>query len=131
MRRRDFITLLGGAAAWPMVARAQQAERIRRLGMVTGIVDEGGTRGRYAAFFAELARLGWVEGRNLRIDYRWGAGSASNIRQNAAEIVALAPDVIVATGGATLGFLSETCDAQSRVRSASRIWASGFNLACA
>ena len=67
MIRREFITLLGGAAAaWPLAARAQQDARIRRLGMVTGITDEAGTRARYAAFFAELARLGWMEGRNLR-----------------------------------------------------------------
>ena len=108
MKRRKFITLLGGAAAWPLAARAQQDARIRRLGMVTGITDEAGTRARYAAFFAELARLGWMEGRNLRIDYRWGEGSANKIRENAAELAALAPDVIVATGGATLGFLLES-----------------------
>jgi putative ABC transport system substrate-binding protein len=108
MKRRKFITLLGGAAAWPLAARAQQDARIRRLGMVTGITDEAGTRARYAAFFAELARLGWMEGRNLRIDYRWGEGSANKIRENAAELAALAPDVIVATGGATLGALLES-----------------------
>ena len=109
MRRREFITLLGGAAgAWPHAARAQQAERMRRIGMVSGIMDEAGTRARYTAFFNELARLGWMEGQNLRVDYRWGEGSASKIRENAVELAALAPDVIVATGGATLGFLLES-----------------------
>jgi len=108
VKRRAFITLIGGAAVWPLSARAQQDARIRRLGMVTGIMDEAGTRARYAAFFAELAQLGWMEGRNLRIDYRWGEGSASKIRENAAELAALAPDVIVATGGATLGALLES-----------------------
>src|ERR1044072_3360975 len=103
MNRRAFMASLGGAAAWPMVARAQPGERIRRLAMATGIMDEAGTRARYTAFFSELARLGWMEGRNLRIEYRWGEGSASNMRKNAAELTELAPDVILATGGATLG----------------------------
>jgi putative tryptophan/tyrosine transport system substrate-binding protein len=107
VRRRAFIALLGGAAVWPAVARAQQEARLRRLSMVTGIMDEAGTRARYAAFFTELAELGWMEGRNLRVDYRWGEGSASKIRENAAELQALAPDVIVATGGATLAVLLE------------------------
>jgi len=107
MNRRAFMASLGGAAAWPMVARAQPGERIRRLAMVTGIMDEAGTRARCTAFFSELARLGWMEGRNLRIEYRWGEGSASNRRKNAAELTELAPDVILATGGATLGFLLE------------------------
>jgi putative tryptophan/tyrosine transport system substrate-binding protein len=106
--RRAFIAALGSAAVWPPVARAQQGERIRRLAMVTGIMDEAGTRARYTAFFTELARLGRMVGRNLRIEYRWGEGGASNMRKNAAELTALAPDVIVATGGATLEFLLET-----------------------
>jgi putative tryptophan/tyrosine transport system substrate-binding protein len=111
LTRRNVITLIGAAAgasvARPLAARAQQDGRIRRIAMATGISDEAGTRARYTAFFAELARLGWVDGRNLRIDYRWGDGNASNIRKNAAELAALAPDVIVATGGATLGLLLE------------------------
>jgi putative ABC transport system substrate-binding protein len=106
--RRAFIAALGSAAVRPPVARAQQGERIRRLAMVTGIMDEAGTRARYTAFFTELARLGRMVGRNLRIEYRWGEGGASNMRKNAAELTALAPDVIVATGGATLEFLLET-----------------------
>jgi putative ABC transport system substrate-binding protein len=108
MRRRDFLAVLSGtAASWPLIARGQQYGRVRRLGMATGIVDDAGTRARYTAFFAELARLGWTEGRNLQIDYRWGEGSDSNMRKNAAELAALAPDVIVVTGGATLGSLLE------------------------
>jgi putative tryptophan/tyrosine transport system substrate-binding protein len=109
VKRREFITLLGGAAAaWPLAGRAQQDGRMRRLGMISGIMDDAGTRARYTAFLAELARLGWIEGRSLQIHYRWGEGSASKIRENAVELTALAPDVIVATGGATLSLLLES-----------------------
>jgi putative ABC transport system substrate-binding protein len=107
MIRREFMSMLVGAVASPLAAYAQQDGRIRHLAMVTGIADEAGTRARYTAFFAELARLGWNDGRNLRVDYRWGEGSASTIRKNAAELAALAPDVIVATGGASLESLLE------------------------
>jgi putative tryptophan/tyrosine transport system substrate-binding protein len=102
MIRREFMSMLIGAVASPLTAYAQQAGRTRHLAMVSGISDDAGTRARYVAFFAELARLGWNDGRNLRVDYRWGKGSASTIRRNAEELAALAPDVIVATGGASL-----------------------------
>ena len=96
MRRREFITLLGGAAAaWPLYARAQQAERVRRLGvlMPTGERDPE-TQLRVGALREGLQKLGWVEGRNLRVEYRWGGGSQERTRTYAAELVALKPDVI-------------------------------------
>ena len=100
MKRREFITLLGGAAAtWPLAARAQQGERVRRIGVLSGAAkDNPDLQARLAAFQQVLQQLGWTDGRNVRIDYRWGAGSADNIRKYAAELVALAPDVILATG---------------------------------
>jgi putative tryptophan/tyrosine transport system substrate-binding protein len=99
VKRREFITLLGGAAAWPLAASA------RRLGMLTGIADDAAMHARYAAFRQVLSQLGWTEGRNLQIEYRWGGGSADSIRKNAAELAALAPDVILATGGASADVL--------------------------
>jgi phosphodiesterase/alkaline phosphatase D-like protein len=104
MRRREFITLLGGAAAWPLAARAQQSEHMRRIGALAGGVAAGDpeTVARSAAFLQGLAQLGWTEGRNVRIDYRWGLGNADNIRKYAAELAALAPDVILASGTSTM-----------------------------
>ena len=104
MQRREFITLLGGAAAmWPLAARAQQGERVRRIVALTGIADEAGSQPRYEAFRQTLAELGWTDGRNVRIDYRWGEGKLDIMRRHAAELAALAPDVILISGGATLG----------------------------
>ena len=102
LKRRDFITLLGGAAAaWPLAARAQQGERVRRIGVLTGsAADDPDAQTRVAALRQGLQRLGWIEGRNLRIDARWGAGDAAAIRKAATELAALAPDVIVAGGSA-------------------------------
>jgi hypothetical protein len=104
VRRRAFITLLGGAAAtWPLAARAQQAERVRRIGILTNLAeDDPEERARNAAFLQALQQLGWSEGRNLRIERRSGAGDAERIRRNAVELVALTPDVIVAAGSASL-----------------------------
>jgi putative ABC transport system substrate-binding protein len=101
MRRREFITLVGGAAvAWPLVARAQRADRVRRIGVLHGATaaDTPGIQPRLAAFQQGLQQLGWTDGRNLQIDYRWGAGKADNLRKHAAELAALAPDVILAAG---------------------------------
>jgi putative tryptophan/tyrosine transport system substrate-binding protein len=99
MRRREFITLLGGAAAWPLAARAQQPERTRRIGVLMNLPsDDPEGMARLAAFLQGLQELGWVVGRNVRIDYRWGTGDADRIRGYAAELVALAPDVILASG---------------------------------
>jgi putative ABC transport system substrate-binding protein len=110
MRRREFITLLGGAAAWPLAARAQQGERMRRIGALTPLAaDDPQSQGRMTAFVQGLQQLGWTDGRNVRIDTRWSAADADRIRRNAAELVALAPDVILATGASTLApLLQET-----------------------
>ena len=96
MKRRDFITLLGGAAAvWPLAARAQQPERVRRVGvLMSGGERDPETQLRMGAFREGLQKLGWAEGRNLHIDYRWGGGSIERTRNYAAELVALKPDVI-------------------------------------
>jgi putative ABC transport system substrate-binding protein len=102
MKRREFITLLG-AAAWPLAARAQQGERMRRIGvLMPAAADDLDGQARIAAFQQGLQQLGWTDGRNMRIDTRWSAGDADEIRKYAAELAALAPDVILATGSATL-----------------------------
>jgi putative tryptophan/tyrosine transport system substrate-binding protein len=104
VRRREFIGLLGGTAAWPLIARAQQAERMRRIGvLMPGTADDAEYQARVGAFLQALALLGWTIGRNVRIDARWGAGNADDIRKYAAELVALAPDVILTTGDSTVG----------------------------
>jgi len=104
MRRREFITLLGGAAAsWPLAARAQQPERMRRIGVLTNLVaDDPEAQARVGAFLQGLQELGWAVGRNMRIEYRWGAGDADRTRGYAAELVALAPDVILTSGASAL-----------------------------
>ena len=108
MRRREFITLLGGAAAWPLAVRAQQSERMRRIGVLNPIpADHQEAPARTAAFQQGLQQLGWTVGLNVRIDYRWSGGDAGNIRKHAWELVALAPDVILASGVAALGPLLE------------------------
>jgi putative ABC transport system substrate-binding protein len=99
MRRRDcIIALSGAAAAWPLVARAQQPERMRRIGSLTSL-DETDAQAQvwYAAFRTRLQELGWVIGRNLQIDYRWGAGDMDRIRTDAAELVAMKPDALLAS----------------------------------
>ena len=102
MKRRAFITLLGGAAVWPLAAHAQRGERMRRISALTGIADEVGTQARFDAFREALTRLGWIEGQNVRIDYRWGEGRPDVIRKHAAELAGQAPDVILVSGGASL-----------------------------
>jgi len=97
VKRRAFITLLGGAAAWPLAARAQQGERMRRVGLLS--VGAGDTAAQPSAFREALAKLGWVEGRNLHIELRFGGDSDVDIRRYAADLVKLAPDVIVTRGG--------------------------------
>jgi putative tryptophan/tyrosine transport system substrate-binding protein len=105
MRRRDFITLLGGAAiTWPLAARAQQGERIRRIGiLLPAAADDAGFQAPFGAFLQALALLGWTIGRNVRIDTRWATANAAEIRRHAADLVALAPDVILASGTSTVG----------------------------
>src|SRR5262245_16421943 len=103
-RRREFISLLGGAAAaWPLAARAQQPERMRRVGvLMPGAADDPEFQARMTAFVQGLAQLGWIDGRNVRIDTRWGVADADRIRKYAAELLALAPDVILANSSAAL-----------------------------
>ena len=110
MQRREFITLLGGAtAAWPLAARAQQPERVRRIGVLSGLaVNDPESKPRTAAFIEGLQQLGWTVGRNVQIEYRWGAGNADNIRKYATELAALAPDVILVTGNAVQQLLQAT-----------------------
>ncbi len=103
--RREFITLLGGAAvAWPLAARAQQGGPMRRIGVLMNLAsDDAIGQGRIAAFLQGLQQLGWTDGRNVRIETRWGASDADRIRKYAAELVAFAPDVILTAGTPTLG----------------------------
>ena len=108
MKRRAFITLLGGAAAWPLGARAQQRERVRRIGiLLPAAADDPVFQARLAAFYQGLALLGWSIGRNVRIDTRWATTNAAEIRRHATELAALAPDVILATGDSTMPPLLE------------------------
>ena len=104
MRRREFIALLGGAAARPLAARAQQAERMRRVGvLMAATADDPDFRSRFAALTQGLQQAGWFDGRNVRIDTRWATTKSEDIRRHAAELAAAAPDVIVAgTGTATV-----------------------------
>src|SRR4051794_4408268 len=101
MRRRDFCELLGGAAAfWPLAALAQQPERLRRIGILYGIgSDDVDAQARHAAFVQALQKLGWDDGRNIRLDIRWGEGNADRLDKHAAELASLAPEVILVTGG--------------------------------
>src|SRR4051812_34579396 len=110
MRRREFITLLGSAAAWPLAARAQQpGERMRRIGvLVNTTADDPEGQARIAAFHQALQEWGWTLGRNTRIDVRWGAIDADSSRRYATELVALAPEVILVSAAAGLGALKQT-----------------------
>jgi putative tryptophan/tyrosine transport system substrate-binding protein len=107
MNRRRFITLLGGAAAaWPLAARAQQGERTRRIGVImSNAPDDPEGQARVVTFLQGLQQSGWTDGRNVRIDYRWAAGDADRFHRYAAELVAISPDVILATGSAAVAQL--------------------------
>jgi putative tryptophan/tyrosine transport system substrate-binding protein len=106
VRRRRFITLLGGAAAWPLAARAQQPSGMRRVGVLMALyADDPAGQARIGAFQEGLQQLGWIVGRNVRIDTRWGANDPDRSRRNAVELVALAPDVILAGGSVNMGSL--------------------------
>ena len=108
MRRRVFIGLLGGAAVWPLAVRAQQRDRVCRIAvMMTNAEDDPEGSSRAAAFRQGLAELGWSEGQNLRIDWHWSAGDLGRIRATAAEVAALAPDLVVANGSANLSALKQ------------------------
>src|SRR5215469_12696956 len=104
MRRREFITLLGGTAIWPLVALAQQSERVRRIGVLLPFdKDNSEGQARIAAFLQELQKLGWTEGRNLQIDYRWGG----DLRKAATELVTMSPDVILVSSTPGLAALQQ------------------------
>ena len=110
LRRRDFIAGLGGAAAWPLAAGAQQGNRVRRIGVLMAF-DENDPAGklRVSAFTQALASLGWTDGRNVRIDFRWGGGDINRINALAQELVGLQPDTILATAiAATAAVQRET-----------------------
>ena len=108
MRRREFIAGIGGATAWPVVGRAQPAERMRRIGILGGaIVGDTNLHALLAVFRQRLQELGWTEGSNLRFDDRWAGGDRALIRKQAAELVALKPDVILAIGSGAVGPLQQ------------------------
>jgi putative tryptophan/tyrosine transport system substrate-binding protein len=108
MKRREFIALVGGAVAWPLAARAQQAERVRRIGI---LIPASSTDMKFQiqvqAFEQELKKFGWLIGQNVQIETRWGTDNLNEIRKNVAELVALKPDVILAHGGSTVGPLQQ------------------------
>jgi putative ABC transport system substrate-binding protein len=109
MLRREFITLLGGAtASWPLAARAQQPEPMRRVGLLMQTTEtDAESKIQVAEFLRELRELGWVVGRNVKIDTRWAGGNSDRIRKYAAELVALAPDLVLASGGTVVGALQQ------------------------
>jgi putative ABC transport system substrate-binding protein len=109
LKRRELITLLGGVAAWPLAARGQQPERMRRVGVLMNFpADDSEAPARLTAFAQGLQQLGWTDGRNLRIDYRWGAADADRGRRFAVELVALAPDVMLASAFPATAALKQT-----------------------
>jgi putative tryptophan/tyrosine transport system substrate-binding protein len=109
MKRREFVTLLGGAAAWPLAARAQQGERMRRVGIITSVLEtDADAQARYAVLRQALQQLGWTEERNIKFDQRFGsAGDSDVVRRHAQELVALAPDLIVASGSQNVAALQQ------------------------
>src|SRR5262245_232255 len=108
MKRREFITLLGGATAWPLAARAQPRERMRHIGVLMPFAEDNPVgQARLAAFLEGLRQLGWADGRNVRIDSRWGAGDASLTRTYARELVASGPDVVMAVSSGAVAPLRE------------------------
>ena len=107
--RRELIAALGSAVAWPLAARAQQGDRMRRVGVLMGSAqDDPQGQARVSAFAQGLQQLGWSDGRNVRIDIRWSAENIADTRKLAAEVVALAPDVILASGSPAVGALQQT-----------------------
>ena len=110
MRRREFITLLGGAAVWPMTVRAQQPERVRRIGVLMPFEEsDSDAQANITAFRQALQMLGWTDSHNVRIDHRWGGGEPERISAHASELVRLKPDVILASSPLVLqALLQET-----------------------
>ena len=108
MRRREFIVVIGGAAAWPLAARAQQPERMRRIGVLMALpANDAEGQARVAAFLQGLQELGWSVGRNVIVDFRWSAGNSADARKYAAELVALGPDVILAYSSSAVASLQQ------------------------
>jgi putative tryptophan/tyrosine transport system substrate-binding protein len=109
VRRREFLTLLGGAAVvWPLAARAQRADRVRRIGVLMGLVaSDPEAQSRVAAFENGLQDLGWIKGRNIRIEYRWASGGENELRNHAAELLAMVPDLILANSTPVTAALRE------------------------
>ena len=132
VRRREVNKLLGGAVAWPLVARAEPADRMRRIGVLMGVAkNDPEGQARVAAFEQGLADLNWADGRNVRIEYRWAAGDVDRIRAYTRELVALAPDVLVGNGTPALRALRDATDSSRlssswsttpSARASSRIW---------
>jgi putative ABC transport system substrate-binding protein len=117
LKRRDFMSLLGGAAAWPLAARAQQAERMRRIGvLMSRAADDPQGQARLAAFQQALQQLGWSDGRNVRIDLRWGENDADRARRYALELIALAPDIFLAEATISVTALQHVTRTLSIVR---------------
>ena len=111
VRRREFLQLVGAAAGWPLAAQAQQPERMRRIGMLVGAgIEDEDVAARRAAFVQRLRHLGWDEGRNARIEHRSGGGDPEQIRKHIAELLTLAPDVIVTSGTTTMTPLLQATD---------------------
>src|SRR5262249_35138404 len=109
VKRREFISLIGGAAAWPIAARAQQPQRMRRVGVLLNVTsDDPESQTRLAAFAQGLQSLGWIIGQNVRLEYRWGGCSADAISQQAAELIAFAPDVILVQSTAAVSPLLQS-----------------------
>jgi putative tryptophan/tyrosine transport system substrate-binding protein len=109
MQRREFIVLLGGTVAWPLTARSQQPERMRRIGVLMSFAaDDPEGQTRMTAFLQELQQLGWTDGRNVRIDVRWGVGDSERYRRYATELLALAPDIILAFTSPIVAALQRT-----------------------
>jgi ABC transporter substrate binding protein len=97
MKRREFVTLVGGAVAWPLAARAQQSERMRRIGVLMGYSEsDAEAQAWIAIFLLGLKQLGWIEGRNVQFDYRWAGGNVERMESYAAELAALNPDLVLA-----------------------------------
>ena len=122
MGRRKLLAALGGAAAaWPLAARGQQPDRMRRIGVLSTLpADDPEATARTAAFLQTLQELGWTDGRNVRIDIRWGAGDPERIRKYVAELVAFPSDVILATGASTAGPLRR-CRVKGKGREPRRV----------
>jgi ABC-type uncharacterized transport system substrate-binding protein len=121
MKRREFISLLGGAAAWPLAARAQQPDRVRRIGVFIALsADDPEWQTRLAAFHQGLHGLGWSVGRNIRIDYYQAPGDGEQLRRRAAKLVALAPDIILASTTPSVGALLQAGGAASQITAPTR-----------